>query len=363
MAFASKEPQGDALFHQRLTDVVQASLASAATPGAAVALLLDGQPFFISGIGFCDREQTTALDAHAQFYVYSVTKSMIATTILRLVEQERVALDTAVQSYVPGLPLAASVTLRQLLNHTSGIPDYGALPAYFAALRNAPARPWTSDEFLAATLPSGLTFAAGQGWSYSNIGYLLLRQVIETVMGMSLRAALHSTIFAPLGLRHTFVAETLADVEQLPPGYSAFFSADDSLHDMRHVYHPGWVSHGVVVSTAPELARMLDSLFAGQLIGDESRAAMLAPVRVPATHPLFQQPAYGLGLMIDSHARYGTIAGHGGGGPGYAAAALTMPNIRGYRITSVGLANCDQHDLGMRLAFTLATLLGDTLPG
>ncbi len=84
-------------------------------------------------------------------------------------------------------------------------------------------------------------------------------------------------------------------------------------------------------------------------------------VFVPATHPLFRQPAYGLGLMIDPRARYGVIAGHGGGGPGYAAGALHVPDVHGRRITSVALANRDQPDLGLQIAFTMTMMLADTL--
>jgi D-alanyl-D-alanine carboxypeptidase len=290
-----------------------------------------------------------------------VTKSLLATVILQLVEQARIALDTPVQVYLTQLPLDTPVTVRQLLNNTGGIPNYYALPAYFEALKADPTHSWTSDEFLIYTLPQGLTFAPGQGWGYSNIGFLLLRRVIEEVMNASLRTALHEQLFAPLDLQHTFVAQTLEDARQLTPGYSAFFRSDGSLQDVRPVYHPGWVSHGVVVATASELARVIDALFTCELISPQSLAAMLEPVLVPSKHSLFQQPAYGLGLMIDPQSQYGIIAGHGGEGPGYSAAALHIPDIHGRRITSIALANRDQHDLGLRMAFTMATILGDTL--
>jgi D-alanyl-D-alanine carboxypeptidase len=121
------------------------------------------------------------------------------------------------------------------------------------------------------------------------------------------------------------------------------------------------VSHGVVISTAPELARLIDALFTGRLLGAERRAAMLEPVLVPHQHPLFQQPAYGLGVMIDPQSRYGVIVGHGGGGPGYSAGALHLPDVHGHRITSIALANRDQDDLGLSLAFQLAMVAADAL--
>ena len=345
----------------RLANSVQQVLTKTATPGASVALLLDGQPFFVSAVGFCDLEETTSLDPSARFYLYSITKSLIAAAILQLGEQGRLVLDDPVQRYLPQGTLETLVTLRQLLNHTGGLPDYGALPAYVADLKSDPTHPWTDDHFLRMTLAQGLLFPPGAGWAYSNIGYLLLRRVVETVWQSSLRAALHSLLFAPLGLQQTYVAQTLEDAEALTPGYSSYLGSADSLSDIRPVYHPGWVAHGVVVAPAREAAYLIDALFNGRLLSPASLAAMLAWVDVRVDHPLFRRPAYGLGVMIDPASRFGLMVGHGGGGPGYSTGGLHLPNVHGRRITSIALVNRDQGDLGLEIAFTLATLLGDAL--
>ncbi len=220
------------------------------------------------------------------------------------------------QTYLPDLPLAMPVTVRQLLRHTGGLPDYGGLPAYFEELQAHPAQPWTPEEFLERTLPRGLTFAPGQGWGYSNVGFLIVRLLLERVTDSPLREALRQSLFAPLGLRRTFVAETLTDARALTPGYSGLFSQDGALADVAPVYHPGWVAHGVVISTATELARIVEALFTGRLVRPDLLAMMLDPVLVPGAHPLFRQPAYGLGLMRDPRSPYGPVAGHGGGGRG-----------------------------------------------
>lgn len=362
MALINDSPAGEAELHQRLLETARQELAETATPGVGIALLLDGQPVVAASVGFRDPEQTTPLDPDAQLYIYSVTKTLIAAVILQLVEQGQLALDAPIQTYLTRLPLDTPVTLRQLLNHTGGLPDYHGLPAYSEALRADPTRPWTDDDFLDHTLAGGLKFAPGEGWDYSNIGFVLLRQVIEATLHTSLRAAFHERLFAPLGLQHTFVAQSLADAPQLSPGYSSFFSADETLQDIRSLYHPGWVSHSVAIATAPELARVIDALCTGQLIGSDSLAAMLEPVLVPHTHPFFEQPAYGLGVMLDARSRYGLITGHAGGGPGYSAGALHL-HVHGQHITSVALANRDQGMLGLRLAWKLATTLADTLGG
>jgi D-alanyl-D-alanine carboxypeptidase len=347
--------------HQHILGTVHQALTTTETPGAAVTLLLNGRLLVSAAVGHTEPARTAELDVHAQFYIYSVTKMLLATLVLQLVQNGRVRLDAPVQTYLTQLALDTPVTIRQLLNHTGGLPDYGALPSYQEAVRTQPTDPWSDDDFLLQTLSNGLVFTPGQGWGYSNLGFLLLRQVVEVVTGKSCGAAVRQQIVAPLGLQQTFVAQTLDDARQLTPGYSAFFSRDRRVQDVRSLYHPGWVAHGVVVATAPELATVIDALFSGHLLAAPGLAAMLEPVLVPYQHPFFQQPAYGLGVMIDPQSQYGLIAGHGGGGPGYSAGALHIPNVHGRRITSIVLANRDQDELGLRMAFTLAMMVADLL--
>ncbi len=343
-----------ALLQERLIAAVQQALGGRATPGASVALLLDGEPLLIEAVGFRDVARTAPLETSARFYIYSITKSLIAAAILRLVEQGRLALDAPVQAYLPDTLLDTPVTLRQLLRHSGGIPDYGGMPAYTEALRADPANPWTADEFLQKTLHQGLRFAPGEGWAYSNPGFLLLRQVIETVQGTTLRNALRDLIFAPLGISQPIVAETLEDAEALTPGYSSFFATDGALHDVRALYHPGWVSHGVVIATAAELAQVLDAIFSGTLLGASSRAAMLEPDSGALQPPLFPRTE----LRPGGHARpsvaaHGMMVGPRRGRAGLLGGGSPSPNVQGRRLTSVALVNSDQDEFALPLAFTL----------
>ena len=346
---------------QQLIAVAQRALDEAAAPGATVALFVDGRPLLHSGIGFQDVAQTTALAPEAQFYIYSITKTLIAIATLQLVDRGNLALDEAVQRYLPDLPLDTPITVRQLLNHSGGLPDYGGMGAYHEAVREKPGRPWLPEHFLERTLANGLVYAPGEGWGYSNVGYLVLKLLLERITKASFGRALTRQIFAPLELQHTFVAERLQDVQDLTPGYSTLFSDDKSLQDVTRKYHPGWVAHGVVVSTALELGRILAATFKRQLLNQALLEAMLTPVLVPGRHPLFRQPAYGLGVMVDPQSPYGAVVGHGGGGPGYSTGALTFPDVAGRQVISVVLANRDQPDLGLAIAFNLADTLARLL--
>src|SRR3712207_4391001 len=106
------------------------------------------------------------------------------------------------------------------------------MPEYAGDLRAAPDRPWTADEFLARTLPLGLRFPPGQGWAYSNIGFLLVRRAIERLTQRSLRESLAELVFRPSGLEQTFVAESPTDTGALTPGYSADLDRDGALRDI-----------------------------------------------------------------------------------------------------------------------------------
>ncbi|HYI15656.1 MAG TPA: serine hydrolase domain-containing protein, partial [Thermomicrobiales bacterium] len=292
-----------------------------------------------------------------RFYIYSITKTLLAAMTLQLVAFGEIGLDRAVQEYLPDYPLETPVTVRQVLGHTAGLPDYGGMPEYAAAVRATPEVAWSSEEFLERTLGRGLQFAPDEGWAYSNIGYLTIRMLVERVTELTLRELVARQIVTPLGLVATTVAETLDDTAMLTPGFSGWIDPDGPAVDSSRRYHPGWVSHGVVISTGPELARIIDAVFDGRLVPPALLPDMLRPTRVPMDHPLFAEPSYGLGVMLDPGSPYGVIAGHGGGGPGYSAGALHFPAVGGRRVTTVALANWDMGDVGLPIAYGLVDVV------
>src|SRR5918994_6726300 len=127
-----------------------ASLLDAAdAPGVAIALIVNGEPVVAQGVGFRDVDRTQPLNGHDQFYLESITKTFIAVAAMRLIEDGPIDLDDTIQTLLPEIALDRPVTLRQLLNHTGGVPDYSTLPNYFEDVRADPGAPWTTDAFLA----------------------------------------------------------------------------------------------------------------------------------------------------------------------------------------------------------------------
>jgi D-alanyl-D-alanine carboxypeptidase len=284
------------------------------------------------------------LDQEPAFLAYSITKTFTATLILTLCEDGQLSLDDRLERWFPDIAHVNRVSLRQLLNHTGGIPDYGGLRAYHEAVKSSPSTPWSCDRFAAETFDKGLWFEPGTGWAYSNPGYMLLKRVAEEVTGVSYRALISERIVRPLGLRRTFVAESIDDLAALAPGTSRALSSIGAPRDVREYYHPGWVSHGVVASTASELVRFLDALFRGELLPADSLARMMELVPVPtdaSETPSAQdlrrgRPSYGLGLMGDPASPWGLVVGHNGGGPCYSASAFHAFDLGGGSVCVMG---------------------------
>lgn len=329
-------------------------LATANAPGATIALLVDGEPWSVA-VGHADLERTIPLTADAEFPLYSITKTIIATLLLSMVEgEESLSLEDTVQQRLPDFPIDRPILLRQALNHTGGLPDYGALPTYHHDLRTHPGRPWSPRKFLAETMGNGLLFMPGHGWRYSNIGYMLLRQIVEDESGLPLSLLMRQVLVTPFGLNSLGVATVPADMQRLTPGYSTSLNKEGRLENVTGRYHPGWVAHGLATGNALDIARFLWLLFGEQrILVDFLLEEMLLEAPVDATHPWMRQPAYGLGVMTDPANPYGVVVGHTGGGPGYSTAAYHFPKVNGQQVTAAILVNRDGTDTASDLAFSV----------
>jgi D-alanyl-D-alanine carboxypeptidase len=335
--------------HERLASTLDDVLAEHAAPTAHAAAALirrpGARPIVRLNAEPIARVKPRNTAPEPRFLVYSVTKTFTAALLLLLQESGDLALDDGLARWAPEVPDADRITLRMLLNHTAGVPDYGGLASYHRAVRETPAQAWTPERFAAETYEKGLLFEPGGGWAYSNPGYMLLKRVVEAVTGDPYAKVIADRIVAPLGLHGTAVATTLEDLAELAPATSPALSPGGTPVDVRHAYDPGWVSHGVIASTATDVARFLDALFAGRLVTEASLGEMTRTVRVPAPgrqadpsrRPYeWREPSYGLGLMVDPAAPWGPIYGHNGGGPGYSASVFHAPDLGGATVCVLG---------------------------
>ncbi|MGR3570912.1 serine hydrolase domain-containing protein [Brevirhabdus sp.] len=244
--------------------------------------------------------------ADARFPYWSFTKTVIAICALRLAERGALDLDAPLTG--------AAYSLRQLLGHTAGLPDYATLPDYHRAVA-AGTPPWSRAEILDRALARGHLFAPGRGWAYSNIGYMLAREALEHAARKPLSAMVAEWIAGPLGLRSVLLACTPADFAALHWPQAAG-------------YDPGWVYHGCLTGTAPDAARLLHALFQGDLLGRDALAQMrkATPLGGAIEGRPWTACGYGLGLMSGRMGRAGRAMGHSGAGPFCVNAVYHFPD-------------------------------------
>ncbi|WP_410569894.1 serine hydrolase domain-containing protein [Amycolatopsis sp. cmx-4-61] len=326
------------------TSPVQASLdvltAQDGVPGAA-AVVQDGRRTQVTRSGKGDVATGKAFPRNGSFRVGSVTKSFVATVVLQLVAEGRVRLDAPVSRYLPGLLPDARITVRQLLQHTSGIPDY--LQDFDLgnpeALRHRGAEP---AELVARALKYPALFPPGTGWSYSNTNYIVAGMLVERVTGHPLDTEITRRITRPLGLYDTYLPGR--GDERLPaPHAVGYLPLDGKLVDFSDFDATiAWAAGGLV-STPADLDRFYGALLGGRLLGPaelaEMRRTVPADLGIPGAR-------YGLGLG-SIPLSCGVVWGHEGGIMGFTNFAGVGPEDR--RATVVLNENPTPADTGQHL--------------
>lgn len=238
---------------------------------------------------------------------WSFTKTCLAAASLVLVARGQLKLD----ELLDGKPY----TLRQLLQHRAGVPDYYAVPAYHEAVERMD-EPWLADELLERSRADQLIYPPGEGWAYSNIGYYFVRRILEGATGNDLGAVFDEFLFTPLDIAGIRLARETSDLADI-----AWSEGKD--------YRPNWVYHGLLVGTPAQAVRVLHGLMTSDLLPSMLLEEMKAPhlLNVPTEGRPWQKPGYGLGLMIDSTSARGAVYGHTGQGPGSTAAVYHFADL------------------------------------
>jgi D-alanyl-D-alanine carboxypeptidase len=296
---------------QRLLD----TLVTAGAPGAIGRLEDDGRTIRrVSGVANLRTGQRPR--PVQTFRAASQTKVFVATTVLQLVAAGRVRLDDPVGRYLPRLlPDGDRITVRQLLNHTSGLFDpqvevYQTLQDVYDLRYEH----WTPRQVVAMAVDNGLLFPPGSAFSYSNTNYVVAGLLIERITGTSIARQLQRRFIRPLGLRHTWFP---VDTPALPPprlhGYMPLDLEEPLVDADITRFNPSffWAA-GALVSNVDDLDRFYDALLDGRLLPRRLLAEMLTPVDTGAPGV-----GYGLGLEIYSLPCGAVAVGHTGALPGF----------------------------------------------
>lgn len=295
-------------------------------PGV-LALVDDGKgPTWRGASGAARLDPRVPLRPGARFRVGSITKTMVATVVLQLVGEGTLRLNDTVERWLPGLvPNGDSITLRQLLNHTSGIYNYTEDPRFLRLVVENPLRTFSPRRLVAFATAHPPLFPPGTGWSYSNTNYILAGLIIRAATGHTVQAELRSRIFVPLRLRDTSFPVTDPDIAgyhahaYLLPG-NPFIPTDEPIDITRINPSIAWAA-GAVISTASDLARFYRALLGGRLLRPALLTQMLDTVRLDPVS------GYGLGI-VSVRTVCGTIWGHTGGIAGYVTFAYNSRDGR-----------------------------------
>nr|WP_308427866.1 serine hydrolase domain-containing protein [Streptomyces roseolilacinus] len=316
----------------------------AGVPGV-FAEVRDGDRTWRGAFGVADVTTGRPVTPDMRHRVGSITKTFTAAAVMRQVEQGRIGLDTPIGTYLPDLvpgERGRRITVRMLLNHTSGIPDH--IRHAFPSLLENPPRPESLDDnrfrrFRAADLiRMGLELPpAGEPGSptgvYSNVNYLLLGRLLEEVTGTTAERCITRDVIEPAGLRHTgFPAGPHVEGPH-PRMYEALYGIIDPPRDYS-VYDMSWVGTGAALtSTMADLNRFYGALLAGRIVGEASLAQMRRTLPVRALDGSTIE--YGLGLHKVDVPGCGTFWGHDG--TVWGAGTMSLTRADGGRRMSVAI--------------------------
>ena len=299
-------------------------LVAAGAPGALL-LVRDGNRTVRLTAGLGNVARKTPMRPGDHFKIASLTKSYTATVVLQLVGEGKLRLDDSVEQRLPGLvPNGRKITIRQLLNHTSGLFDYFELPKLL--------KPYLSGNFGYYWAPRQLVrmgvshkplFAPGRGYSYSNTNYVLAQLIVERVTGKSLGTELKRRIFQPLHLRDTIYPSKPGLPSPYAHGYKLLGKPPATdVTGLSPSMSPG---SGAIVSTARDVSDFYRALLSGRLLKPRQMQAMKTNVS-ERTGKVVAGPGYGLGIGMSPLTCGGWT--HGGELPGYQAQAISSGDGR-----------------------------------
>ncbi len=302
--------------------LARAEVTGGRTPGLAVAVVEDGRWVYARGFGYANLAKKRAMSATTQFYVGSLTKEFTAASVLLLVQDGKVKLDDKVTKYVPELTIASTVTVEQLLQQTSGLPDYVHAPGITAD----PTRSVKLADFIAALNKLPLRFAPGSKFEYNNFNYFIAGLIVERASGLPLSDFLQARIFQPLYMTSSFFA---GDTGISPAAATGYTGGGHRFTPVKP-WDPSWMlGAGGIVTNVFDLAKW--DIGFPILVRDDAVRDMFTAPGVPGAQ------SYGMGWVIDQRGgkRY---VWHNGEIGGFHAMNALLPDDH---IAVIVLANTD----------------------
>lgn len=279
-----------------IDSVAQAAVAEHRVAGVSVAVAKNGRIVLAKGYGFADLENDVPATAETVYRIGSITKQFTSAAIMRLMEQGKLTLDDTIQKFLPQFPTQGHrVTVRQLLNHTSGIKSYTSLGPKWQRRVRLDLEP---DSLVAVFADEPFDFKPGEAYRYNNSGYFLLGMIVEKLSGKRYGQYVQDEFFTPLRLGNTVYCDQAPIIKRRAQGYAPrpggpFINAEPL--SMTQPY-----AAGSLCSTVNDLVTWTLALSSGKVVSPASYALMTTPGTLSDGKPI----TYGFGLGM------GTLRGH-----------------------------------------------------
>lgn len=301
----------------------QQAIDSSFIAGASVIVHQEGKDLLNRSYGYASLELQAPIPEGASFEIGSVTKQFTAAAILKLASEGALSLDDDFTDYVPFETGGREISIRRLLDHTSGIPGYTEMEEFWNLSISVHPR----DSLLRLVETKPFLFEPGELQIYNNTGYFLLGLIVEKASGMDYEAYLDQAFFTPLGMDHTYYCST----EKVVPGKVYGYNyTPEGLQQKPYLVHTWPYAAGSLCSTAEDLLTWLKALHGGKVLGPEAYQLLISPEPLNDGSPL--RYAKGLSVFNDFGHRH---IGHGGGIHGFLSETRYYPDSDLYVVSLV----------------------------
>jgi CubicO group peptidase (beta-lactamase class C family) len=286
------------------------------SPAVSIAVARGGEMLVAKGYGFADLENRVRATDSTVYRIGSITKQFTAAAIMQLAERGKLSLDDELTKWIPDWPTYGQhITIRHLLNHTSGIHNYTSVPRW----RTAMALDLPHDSLLAFVRGDTLDFAPGTAWRYSNTGYYLLGVIVEKASGESYPDYVRTHLFEPLGLTQTSYCETAPLIPHRARGYSP--SGKGEFVNSAQISMTQPFAAGSLCSTVRDLVAWTRGLQSGKVVSADSYRQMTTPIPLANGKP----QRYGFGLGVGTLGTHRSVS-HNGGINGFTSQMGSYPD-------------------------------------
>lgn len=281
--------------------------------GASVIVFHKGEMLLDKSYGFASLELSAPMPLHTSFEIGSITKQFTAAAILRLIQEGKLSMDDDFTRYIGFKTKGRTITIRQLLNHTSGIHGYTEMPEFWQISRLQLDR----DTLIRMVEKKKFLFEPGDAMLYNNTGYFILGIIIAKVSGMEYAEYLKQQFFQPLEMNNTYYCSTSEVIKNKAYGYSY---SDDGLKQKEFIDHTWPYAGGSLCSTTADLLKWMRALHEGKIFDAEQYNLMISPGELNDGTRL----RYALGLCCYDFYHHRVID-HGGEINGFLSEARYFP--------------------------------------